>query len=101
MKPNEAMLNEFYNEAKTLDIFIIGSLLISQLCNSDAGFHIKAKTLYTIEHLCKKSVQYSVYFKFNVDRIRNSAEPTDNAETYGRIKKNVLMALGGIPTPSS
>lgn len=70
VKPNDTLLNEFGNEAKNLDISIIGSLLISKLFDNENGFQTKAKSLYAIEYLSKKIIQYSVYFKLHAGKIK-------------------------------
>ena len=45
-----------------MDIHIIGSLLLSKI-EANYPFQVKAKTLYTIEHLAKKNENYAAYFK--------------------------------------
>ena len=74
VKQSDSVLNEFYNEAKGMKISIVGSLLIGYLYSEDASFEIRAKSLYAIEHLCKKSVQYSVYFKLHAEKIKDSPD---------------------------
>lgn len=79
-----------------MDIPIIGSLLISYLEDQDASFEIKAKSIYAIEHLSKKSVQYSVYFKLHSEAIKSSPDPSEHQQNYLKIKKNLLGTLGAL-----
>ena len=44
--------------------------------------------------MCRKNVQYSVYFKLHSDRIQGSPIPSDNPENYAKVKKNVLQTIG-------
>ena len=77
-----------------LNISIVGSLLISKLYDDYAHFQSKTKALSAIEYLSKKNMQYSVYFKLHSDHIRNCPESSENAESYLKIKKNVLHTIG-------
>lgn len=52
-------------------------MLVGQLYG-DAGFETKAKSLYAIEYLCKKSVQYSTFFKLHKEKIINCPESEEN-----------------------
>jgi hypothetical protein len=62
IKPSEAQLAEFLKESKAMDTHIIGSLLLSKI-EVNYPFQVKAKALYTIEHLAKKNEKYAAYFK--------------------------------------
>lgn len=47
VRPSEAQLAEFTKEAKGMEIYIIGSLLLSKI-EVNYPFQVKAKALYTI-----------------------------------------------------
>ena len=71
----------------------IGSLLLSKL-EANYNFQVKAKALYTIEHLIKKDEEYRSYFKDQSEKIRDFPEPEDNIENYRKIQKSVLSSIG-------
>jgi len=56
------MLSELVKEVRGMEVFVIGSLLLSKL-EVNYSFQIKAKALYIIEHLSKKNKDYEAYFK--------------------------------------
>lgn len=62
IKPSEAQLAEFLKESKGMEVHIVGSLLLSKI-EVNYPFQIKAKALYTIEHMVKKNEKYAAYFK--------------------------------------
>jgi hypothetical protein len=63
------MLTEFLKETKGMEVYIIGSLLLSKL-EVNYPFQTKAKALYTIEFLLKKNEKYLAYFKVQIDKLR-------------------------------
>lgn len=76
-----------------MDPVIVGSLLLSKL-EVNYPFLVKAKSLYTIEHLVKKSSAFSSYFKSQIEHIQSFPEPEDSVENYRKILKNVLAVIG-------
>lgn len=52
-----------------MDPIIVGSLLLSKL-EANYPFLVKAKSLYTIEHLIKKNPTYLSYFKAQTESIK-------------------------------
>jgi hypothetical protein len=92
------MLNEFLKETKGMEVYIIGSLLLSKL-EVNYPFQTKAKALYTIEFLLKKNEKYLAYFKAQIDKLKEFPEPEDNVESYRKILKAVLNMIG-ISSPS-
>lgn len=76
-----------------METAIVGSLLLSKV-EVNYPFQIKAKSLYTIEFLVKKSSAYLNYFKTESDKLKEFPEPEDNAENYRKILKNVLNTIG-------
>lgn len=76
-----------------MDPIIVGSLLLSKL-EVNYPFLVKAKSLYTIQHLIKKNQAYLNYFKSQTDQLQNFPEPEDNVDNYRKILKNVLNFIG-------
>lgn len=76
-----------------MDTVIIGSLLLSKL-EVNYPFVVKAKSLYTIEHLIKKNPSFLNYFKSQNQLLQEFPEPEDNVENYRKILKNVLNVIG-------
>lgn len=87
------MLTEFVKESRSMDPIIVGSLLLSKL-EVNYPFLVKAKSLYTIEHLVKKNPSFLSYFKSQIEKIQIFPEPEDNVENYRKIMKNVLNIIG-------
>ena len=71
------MLSEFLKEAKSMEVPIIGSLLLSKL-EVNYPFQIKAKALHTIEYIVKKHEKYASYFKHHCSKLEEFPEPEDN-----------------------
>lgn len=92
IKPNESQLSDFLKEVRGLEINNIGSLLLSKL-EVNYPFQVKAKALYTIEHLIKKNHEFLDYFRFHQHKIRDFPEPEDNLENYRKIQKAVLNLI--------
>ena len=92
VKPNEAMLAEFAQAAKTLDKNLIGSLLVSRL---EEGFPyaVKAKALYTMEHLARKNEEYREFFRLFLEEVRAHPAPTDNAASYATLLGDVTAYI--------
>lgn len=76
-----------------MDPPIVGSLLLSKL-EVNYPFQLKAKALYAIDYLVKKSPAYSSYFKTQTDKIQGSPDPEDNVDNYRKILKSVLTTIG-------
>lgn len=76
-----------------MNVSNIGSLLLSKL-EVNYPFQVKAKSLYTIEFLSKKSSQYLSYFKAHGDKIRDFPQPDDNVDNYKKLLKTVLASIG-------
>lgn len=76
-----------------MDPVIVGSLLLSKL-EVNYPFLVKAKSLYTIEHLIKKNQAFLNYFKSQTENLQNYPEPEDNVDSYRKILKSVLNYIG-------
>ena len=53
------MLNDFLKETKGMEVYIVGSLLLSKL-EANYPYQTKAKALYTIEFLLK-NLFYTIF----------------------------------------
>jgi hypothetical protein len=76
-----------------MDPIIIGSLLLSKI-EANYPFMVKAKSLYTIEHLVKKIPAFLKYFKSQSHLFEEFPPPEDNADNYKKILKNLLNVIG-------
>lgn len=84
---------EFFKESKGMETHVIGSLLLSKI-EVNYPFQIKAKALYTIQFMVKKSEKYAAYFKAQSEKLRDFPEPEDNVENYKKILKQTLNTIG-------
>ena len=57
IKPTDSMLSELLKEVRGMEVFVIGSLLLSKL-EVNYSFQIKAKALYIVEYLSKKNKEF-------------------------------------------
>lgn len=87
------MLNEFVKEVKSFSLHVISSLLLSKI-EVNYPFAIKAKALYVIEFISKKSEDYLLYFKNHASMLKEFPEPEDNVENYRKILRTVLNVIG-------
>ena len=69
IKPTDSMLSELLKEVRGMEVFVIGSLLLSKL-EVNYSFQIKAKALYIVEYLSKKNKEFESYFKSHSEKIR-------------------------------
>ena len=87
------MLSELLKEVRGMEVFVIGSLLLSKL-EVNYSFQIKAKALYIVEYLSKKNKEFQSYFKCHSEKIREFPEPEDNVDNYKKIQRSLLNLLG-------
>ena len=57
-------------EVKGVEVHVVGSLLLSKI-EVNYPFQVKAKALYTIEHLVTKNEKYAAYFKAHSEKLRD------------------------------
>lgn len=93
IKQSDSALNEFFKEVKFLEASVIGSLLLSKL-EVNYPFALKAKALYAIEFLAKRSEDFLKYFCSHAEKLRAFPEPEDNVENYRKIWRSLMNVLG-------
>eukprot|EP01015_Nassula_variabilis_P025642 TRINITY_DN5024_c0_g1_i5.p1 TRINITY_DN5024_c0_g1~~TRINITY_DN5024_c0_g1_i5.p1 ORF type:complete len:288 (-),score=29.59 TRINITY_DN5024_c0_g1_i5:61-924(-) len=93
IKQPDQLLDQFCKACETLLSSVIGSLLLHKLY-SEVPWIVKAKSLYAIEALVRKSVKFQKYFQANKNTVENfPIEQDGNAEQLTNIQSTVLKVI--------
>jgi len=69
LRQSEVVLEGFFKACESLEIDVIGSILLSKL-TSGIPWVSKTRAIFAIEILCKKSENYLAYFKRNITHLK-------------------------------
>jgi len=96
LRQSEIVLEGFCKTCESLDVGVIGSILMSKL-NSGITWVSKTRAIFAIEALCKKSASYLAYFKSNALQLRQvpSGRNWQNVQQLNSALEGLIRVLQG------